>query len=119
MIMKISSGEFKHKIELQVVTNKKVNGFLEEVTETVYNGRAKIVNIIKTETNNGTGELTVDSKKFYIRYARKLDDVEYNLKSKKYRLIYNGKAYNILAFSDVQESHEYFEIITERVGTLL
>ena len=66
MIMKISAGEFKHKIELQVVTNKKVNGFLEEVTETVYNGRAKIVNIIKTETNNGTGELTVDNKKFYI-----------------------------------------------------
>ncbi len=47
--------------------------------------RAKIINNISTEQDNGQEVISRDNKKFYIRYSKQLDTMEQNIKSKKYR----------------------------------
>ena len=117
--MKINTGEMKHKIVIQEIISTKINGIVKESYNDIFCCRAKIINNISTEHNDGKEIISSDNKKFYIRYVRKLDLVEQNVRTKKYRVIYNSKAYNILSFSNIQEENKYFEIITERVGTLI
>ena len=117
--MYINLRDFRHKIIIQTSTSKKVNGISVVTWIDFCKCRAKIINNISTEQDNGQEVISRDNKKFYIRYSKQLDTMEQNIKSKKYRLTYNGKAYNILSFSNVQEECKYFEIITERIGTLL
>lgn len=117
--MYINLRDFKHKIIIQTSTSKKVNGIPVVTWNDFCKCKAKIINNISTEQDNGQEVISRDNKKFYIRYSKILDTMEQNIKSKKYRITYNGKAYNILSFSNVQEECKYFEIITERIGTLI
>lgn len=117
--MYINLKDFKHKIIIEIASSEKINGIPVTTWNDFCKCRAKIINNITTEQDNGQEIISRDNKKLYIRYSKQLDTMEQNIKSKKYRLTYNGKAYNILSFSNVQEENKYFEIITERVGTLI
>lgn len=107
----INPGEFKHPIKIQ----RKVNGPDDDNIPTenwndILSPRAKIKNISGYEKIIAQADVSIDKKRFYIRYKKGLDLTD------KDRILYNDKPYNITYVSDIEDLHKYFEIVTELVG---
>jgi SPP1 family predicted phage head-tail adaptor len=106
----INAGEFKHPIIIQ----RKVTGVDEdnipiEIWNDILSTRAKIKNISGYEKIIAQADVSIDKKRFIIRYKKGLD------LSDKDRILYNNKVYNITYVSDVEDLHKYFEIVSEVV----
>ncbi|MBE6051602.1 MAG: head-tail adaptor protein [Clostridium sp.] len=110
----IDPGEFKHPIELQQLKIVKVNNIATEKWESILKAKAKIINVSGKEVQTTNSIQEEYSKRFIIRYPRgiSLDSED----SKKYRVIYKDRAYDIFYLSDIQDLNKYLEIVTKRVS---
>lgn len=110
----IDPGAFKHTIEIQELKKIKVNNIASEEWTTILKAKAKIINLSGKEVQEAQGINQITTKRFIIRYPRSLN-IE-NEDSKKYRVFYKNKSYNITYSSNVQDLNKYLELVTERVS---
>ena len=108
----IDSGEFKHPIEIQELQAVKVNNIASEKWVSILKAKAKIANISGREIQTSDSINAEHSKRFIIRFPRGLNiDAE---DSKRYRIFYKNRGYDITYLSDVQDLKKYLEIVTKR-----
>lgn len=108
----IDPGKFKHPIEIQELQAVKVNNIANEKWISILKAKAKIANISGKEVQTSNSINAEYSKRFIIRYPRGLNiDAE---DSKRYRIFYKNRGYDITYLSDVQELKKYLEIVTKR-----
>lgn len=108
----IDSGDFRHPIEIQELQAVKVNNIASEKWITILKAKAKIANISGREVQTNKSIDSEYSKRFIIRYPRGINiDSE---DSKKYRVFYKNRGYDITYLSDVQDLKKYLEIVTKR-----
>lgn len=103
-------GEFRNliRIETATLTNNSDNIPVKE-WDIIHQCRAKIINISGKEVVLSQGESFKDSKRFIIRYSRSVKITTSD------RIFYNGEYYDIKYVSDIQERHNYIEIVAEVV----
>ncbi|MDO5518417.1 MAG: phage head closure protein [Clostridium sp.] len=108
----IDPGEFKHPIEVQQLKAVKVNNIATEKWISILKTKAKIANISGREVQTINSINEEYSKRFIIRYPRGLNlDAE---DSKRYRILYKDRGYDITYLSDIQDLNKYLEIVTKR-----
>ena len=108
----IDPGEFRHPIEIQELQAVKVNNIASEKWISILKAKAKIANISGREVQTSNSINAEYNKRFIIRYPRGLNiDVE---DSKRYRIFYKDRGYDITYLSDVQDFNKYLEIVTKR-----
>lgn len=108
----IDPGEFKHSIEIQELQAVKVNNIASEKWISILKAKAKIANISGREVQTSNSTDAEYSKRFIIRYPRRLNiDAE---DSKRYRIFYKNRGYDITYLSDVHDLKKYLEIVTKR-----
>ena len=106
----IDPGDFKHPVELQQLRPVKVNNIASEEWVSILKTKAKIINVSGKEVKETIKESSSVIKRFIIRYPKNIDDED----SKKYKLIYKDKEYNITYLSNIKDLNKYLEIVTER-----
>lgn len=106
----IDPGDFKHPIELQQLEVVKINNIASKKWVSILKTKAKIINISGKEVQETIKETSSVTKRFIIRYPKYIDDED----SKKYKLIYKDKEYNITYLSNIKDLGKYLEIVTER-----
>lgn len=105
----INPSEFKHPIIIERVTKvKDEDNILRDKWIKLCNARAKILYTRGNEYAENYGTNSNVGVTFYIRYNHK--DI-----TPKNRVVYKGKAYNIIYVNNVQESNNYYEIKAELV----
>lgn len=105
----INSSELKHAITIETLTKvKDEDNILKDKWTTLSNCRAKILYTRGIEYTENYATNSKVGVTFYIRYNHK------NITSKD-RIVYKGKAYNIIYVNNVQESNNYYEIKAELV----
>ena len=108
----IDPGEFRHPIEIQELQAVKVNNIASEKWITILKAKAKIANISGREVQTRNSIDAEYNKRFIIRYSRSISfDSE---DSKRYRVFYKNRGYDITYLSDVQDLNKYLEIVTKR-----
>ena len=108
----IDSGDFRHPIEIQELQAVKVNNIASEKWISILNAKAKIANINGREVQTSNSINSEYSKRFIIRYPRGLNiDAE---DSKRYRILYKNRGYDITYLSDIKDLKKYLEIVTKR-----
>lgn len=110
----INPGEFKHYIEIQKLTpGKDKDNIPCEKWDRVIKTKARIQNKGVKETFIGDGINSENTKLITIRYPKGINLDEED--TKRYRIEYKGKQYNIIYMSNVRELNVYLEILMERV----
>ena len=109
----INAGEFKHPIEIQELQAVKINNIASEKWISILKAKAKIANISGREVQTSNSINAEYSKRFIIRYPRGLNiDTE---DSKRYRIFYKNRGYNITYLSDIKDLNKYLEIVVKRI----
>lgn len=108
----IDPGEFKHPIEIQELKQVKINKIATEKWESILKAKAKIINVSGKEVQTTNSIQEEYSKRFIIRYPRGIS--LYSEDSKKYRVIYKNRAYDIIYISDVLDLNKYLEIVVKK-----
>ena len=109
----IDPGEFKHPLEIQELQAVKVNNIASEKWITILKTKAKIANISGREVQTSNSIDREYNKRFIIRYLRSISFD--NEDSKRYRVFYKNRGYNITYLSDVQDLNKYLEIVVKRI----
>lgn len=108
----IDPGEFKHSIEIQELQAVKVNNIASEKWITILKAKAKIANISGKEVQTSNSIYSEYSKRLIMRYPRGvIIDCE---DSKRYRVLYKDREYDITYLSDIQDLNKYIEIVVRR-----
>ncbi|SFU42825.1 head-tail adaptor [Clostridium sp. DSM 8431] len=109
----IDPGEFKHPIEIQELQAVKVNNIASEKWVSILEAKAKIANISGREIQTSDSINAEYSKRFIIRYPTGLNiDTE---DSKRYRIFYKNRGYDITYLSDIKDLNKYLEIVVKRI----
>lgn len=108
MKFKINPGELRHPIIIQRATNGKNEDNIP-VTEwkDLINPRAKVLNVRGDEFYKAQGEGSNVEKTFYIRAPRSIEI------TRKDRVLYKSKIYNIVYTNDIEERGLYIELKCE------
>lgn len=110
--MYVNPGELNKKIEIITIGEKDSDGFRTGKTNVIMKRWAKYSRKTSEKETNGAGVASVTSVtvRFLIRYT----NISLNTNMK---VRYNGRFFDIQDMNDVQDRHEYIEIICKE-GTL-
>ena len=94
------------------------NGFhLEEFTE-VARVWCSVTNIHGKELIDNIDQLSTNTyKRIKVRYKRYLDETLYFDITHNFRIKYNNSYWNITSIDDIQDRHEYMEILITKIET--
>lgn len=101
--MQVNPGELNKRIEICKINQR--NGD----KTTIRRAWASVKNTTGTEVRKGEVELANVKTRFLVRYT----DQEI---TNEMKVFYHGKVYNIVYVNDINESHEYLEIVAEFRG---
>lgn len=91
----------------------KVNNIATEKWESILKAKAKIAKISGREVQTSNSINEEYSKRVIIRYPRDLNlDAE---DSKRYRILYKDRGYDITYLSDIQDLNKYLEDVTKKL----
>lgn len=100
----VNPTELRHEIKIERQTKvKDEDNILRDVWVKLCTARAKILNTRGSEYTENYGTNSEVESTFYIRFNHK------NITSND-RLVYKGKAYNIIYINNIQELNQYYEI---------
>jgi SPP1 family predicted phage head-tail adaptor len=109
----IKIGDLKNKIDIQeYVSTENENLFEEKEWITLLSPFAKIENTNGSRYFNSSKEDIKKISNFTIRYNSILKGKD----ESKLRIVYNDKNYLIQYINDIDEAHNYFEIVGESNG---
>lgn len=110
--MYVNPGELDKKIEILGLCEKDSNGFRTGEPPIIKRCSAKYSRKTSEKETAGAGEEPVTSAttRFLIRYTPTVIDTSMKIK-------YNGRYYDIQDVNDIQDRHQYMEIICKE-GTL-
>lgn len=95
------------------------NGFhINEFTDVTFCW-ASVTNIHGKELLNNINQLTANTyKRIKIRYKRFLDETLYFDVTNNFRIKYHDSYWNITSIDDIQDRHEYMEILITKIETM-
>lgn len=92
----------------KIIKIQKLNEDME-IYEDYYSCHANVNKSSGKEYFNARVEISTSTFNFKLRYCEKLKDIVYN--SELYRIIYNGKNFNVKTTDDYKEKHHELTIV--------
>lgn len=109
-----NTGELNRKISIQEhTTTINENGFPVENWIDIATFFAKVENTNGSKYFNANSEDLKKNTKFTIRYNSILNSKF----GSKLRVLYNNKSYTVQYMNDIDEKHEFVEIVGEYIGS--
>ena len=94
------------------------NGFHLEEFAVIAHCWAYVTNIHGKELINNIDQLSTNTyKRIKVRYKRYLDETLYFDITHNFRIKYNNSYWNITSIDDIQDKHEYMEILITKIET--